>query len=49
MKSVENLFTSILKAVGALANNDSIFKKRKKAGPFNPKLTLGFNFIQQGM
>jgi hypothetical protein len=45
MKSVENLFTSLLKAVGALANNDSIFKKRKKS-PFNPKLTLGFNFIQ---
>ncbi|MGZ3764603.1 MAG: hypothetical protein ACXVA2_08050 [Mucilaginibacter sp.] len=45
MKSVENLFTSILQAVGALANNESIFKKRKKT-PFNPKLTLGFNFIQ---
>ncbi|HTE00251.1 MAG TPA: hypothetical protein VK668_13250 [Mucilaginibacter sp.] len=46
MKSVENLFTSILQAVGAYANNESIFKKKKKAGPFNPKLTLGFNFIQ---
>jgi hypothetical protein len=45
MKSVENLFTSILKAVGALANNESIFKKRKRT-PFNPQLTLGFNFIQ---
>ncbi|WP_426667286.1 hypothetical protein ACPPVU_14775 [Mucilaginibacter sp. McL0603] len=46
MKSIENLFNAVLNAVGALANNDSIFKKRKKAGPFNPKLTLGFNFIQ---
>ncbi|MDB5026059.1 MAG: hypothetical protein JWP78_3814 [Mucilaginibacter sp.] len=45
MKSIENLFNSVLKAVGALANNDSIFKKRKRT-PFNPKLTLGFNFIQ---
>jgi hypothetical protein len=45
MKSVENLFNSILKAVGALANNESIFKKRKRT-PFNPQLTLGFNFIQ---
>jgi hypothetical protein len=46
MKSIENLFNGVLKAVGALANNDSIFKKRKKS-PFDPKqLTLGFNFIQ---
>ncbi|MDB5138021.1 MAG: hypothetical protein JWP37_4624 [Mucilaginibacter sp.] len=45
MKSIENLFTYVLKAVGALANNESIFKKRKRS-PFNPKLTLGFNFIQ---
>lgn len=45
MRAIENLFTSILQAVGALANNESIFKKRKKA-PFNPKLTLGFNYIQ---
>jgi hypothetical protein len=45
MKSLENLFDSILKAVGALANNESIFKKRKRT-PFNPQLTLGFNFIQ---
>jgi hypothetical protein len=45
MKSVENLLTSVLKAVGALVNNDSIFK-RKKRTPINPKLTLGFNFIQ---
>ena len=47
MKSVENLLTYVFKAVGALANTGSIFKKRKKA-PFNPKLTLGFNFIQGG-
>lgn len=47
MKSAENLLISVLKAVGALANNDSIFKKRKKTGIFDPKqLTLGFNFIQ---
>jgi len=34
----------VLKAVPALVNNDSIFKKRKKQ-PFNPKITLGFNFM----
>lgn len=46
MKSTENLLTSILKAVGALANNESIFKKRKR-NPFDPKqLSLGLNFIQ---
>jgi hypothetical protein len=45
MKSIENLFNAVLKAVGALANNESIFKKRKRT-PFNPQLTLGFNFIQ---
>ncbi len=46
MKSVENLLTSILKAVGAVVNNESIFKKRKRKA-FDPKqLTLGFNFIQ---
>ena len=46
MKSTENIFNSILKAVGALANNESIFKKRKR-NPFDPKqLSLGLNFIQ---
>ena len=46
MKSIENLFNAVLNAVGALANNDTIFKKRKKT-PFDPKkLSLGFNFIQ---
>jgi len=44
MKFIESLSTPILKAVAALANNGGIFKKRKKAGPFNPKITLGFNF-----
>jgi hypothetical protein len=45
MKSVENLFNAILNAVGALVNNDSIFKKRKRT-PFNPQLILVPNFIQ---
>jgi hypothetical protein len=44
MKFIETLLTPILKAVPALANNGGIFKKRKKAGPFNPKISLGFNF-----
>ena len=43
MKFIETLFTPVLKAVGALANNGGIFRKRKKAA-FNPKITLGFNF-----
>lgn len=43
MKFIETLTTPILKAVAALANNGGIFKKREKA-PFNPKITLGFNF-----
>jgi len=44
MKFIETLLTPILKAVPALANNGGIFKKRKKADPFNPKIALGFNF-----
>jgi len=44
MRLLEALFTPVLKAVPALVNNDSIFKKRKKQ-PFNPKITLGFNFM----
>ncbi|MFB9844605.1 hypothetical protein [Mucilaginibacter ginsenosidivorans] len=44
MKFIETLLSPILKAVPALANNGGIFKKRKKAAPFNPKITLGFNF-----
>ena len=44
MKFIETLITPILKAVGAYANNGGIFKKRKKAAPFNPKISLGFNF-----
>jgi hypothetical protein len=43
MKFIETLISPVLKAVGALANNGGIFKKRKKAA-FNPKITLGFNF-----
>jgi hypothetical protein len=43
MTSVNNLFSAILKAIGAVANNGGLFKKVKKA-PFNPKITLGFNF-----
>jgi hypothetical protein len=45
MKSIENLFNGVLNAVGAYVNNNNIFKKRKRT-PFNPQLTLGFNFIQ---
>jgi hypothetical protein len=44
MKLIETLITPILKAVPALANNDGIFKKRKKKAAFNPKIALGFNF-----
>ena len=44
MKFIETLLTPVLKAVAALANNGGeIFKRRQKA-PFNPKITLGFNF-----
>lgn len=43
MTSFTNLVTAILKAVCAPANNGGLFKKVKKA-PFNPKITLGFNF-----
>ena len=38
-----NLFTAILKAVCAPANNGGFFKRLKKRGPFNPKITLGIN------
>jgi hypothetical protein len=44
MTLFEALFTPVLKAVPALANNGGLFKKRKKQ-PFNPKIALGFNFI----
>jgi hypothetical protein len=44
MRPLEALFTPILKAVGAVANNGGLFKKRKKQ-PFNPKITFGFNFM----
>jgi hypothetical protein len=44
MKLTDALFTPVLKAVAALANNGGIFKKRKKQA-FSPKLTLGFNFM----
>jgi hypothetical protein len=44
MSKVETLLTPVVKAVAALANNGSIFKKRIKQA-FNPKITLGFNFI----
>jgi hypothetical protein len=43
MKIINTLFTPMLKAVAALANNGGIFHKRKKAA-FNPKISLGFNF-----
>jgi hypothetical protein len=43
MTLVNNLFTAILKAICAPANNGGLFKKVKKA-PFNPKIALGFNF-----
>ena len=43
MKFIETLFTAILRAVAAQANNGgSIFKKRMKPA-FNPRITLGFN------
>jgi hypothetical protein len=38
-----NLFTAILKAVCAPANNGGFFQRLKKRGPFNPKITLGIN------
>jgi len=44
MRIFETLWTPVLKAVPALANNGGIFKKRKKQ-PFNPKISLGFNFM----
>jgi hypothetical protein len=42
MKFLNDLLTPILKAVGALANNGDLFKRKKRA-PFNLKLSLGFN------
>ena len=46
MRPVENIFNSVVKAVGAYVNNDNIFKKRKRTA-FDPKqLSLGLNFIQ---
>lgn len=44
MRLFEKLWTPVLKAVPAMANNGGIFQKRKKQ-PFNPKITLGFNFM----
>lgn len=43
MQLFEILQAPVLKAVAALANNGGIFKRKKKA-PFNPKISLGFNF-----
>jgi hypothetical protein len=43
MEFIKILLEPVLKAVGALANNGGIFKKRKKEA-FNPKISLGFNF-----
>lgn len=43
MRIFDVLWTPVLKAVPALANNGGIFKKRKKQ-LFNPKIALGFNF-----
>lgn len=43
MTSINNLFTAILKAVCAPANNGGNIFKRIKKGPFNPKITLGIN------
>jgi len=42
MKIINNLFAPVLKAVAALANNDSPFTRRTKA-PFDLKALLGFN------
>jgi len=44
MKFINTLQNRVLKAVAALANNGSIFKKRVKAA-FNPKITLDFIFF----
>jgi hypothetical protein len=47
IKSVQNLFTPVLKLVGAAANNgDSLFKRKTRA-PFNPRIS-GFH-LNQGM
>jgi len=43
MTFIENLFTAILKAVCAPASNGGEIFKRRKKGPFNPKITLGIN------
>jgi len=43
MTSFNEIFSAILKAVCAPANNGGLFKKIKRT-PFNPKITLGFNF-----
>jgi hypothetical protein len=40
MKVIDNLLNYVLKAVGALVNTDSIFKRKKKAA-FNPRLVPG--------
>jgi hypothetical protein len=45
IKLVESLFPPQLKAVGAVVNNESIFKRKKRA-PFNPKITSEYHFIQ---
>jgi len=44
MRLIENLLTSVLQAVGAMANNGGLFKRNKRSA-FNPKITLGFNFM----
>lgn len=40
MTSITNLFSAILKAVCAPANNGGLFARLKR-GPFNPQITLG--------
>ncbi|SDS86298.1 hypothetical protein SAMN05216490_1969 [Mucilaginibacter mallensis] len=44
MNSINTLFAPVLKAVAALANNGGLFKKRIKK-PFDPKITMGFNYM----
>jgi hypothetical protein len=44
MNAINTFFAPVLKAVAALANNGGFFKRRKKR-PFDPKITMGFNYM----
>jgi hypothetical protein len=47
IKSIQNLFTPVLKLVGAAANNgDSLFKRKTRA-PFNPRISS--IYLNQGI